>query len=113
VGWLGEKMAALYLMKNDFEILKMNENCPPYGEIDIIANKKGCLHFVEVKTGLKVKENHLLEKFTHQKLSRLYASIQDYQMKNDIKGEVQLDAVTVKLQKGGPNIQYFPAITLD
>jgi len=113
VGWLGEKMAALYLKNKGYSILEMNRNCPPHGEIDIIAQLNNCIHFIEVKSGLKDSENHLMEKFTSVKLNRLYNAIQFYQKEQKIVNDVQLDAMTVKFQKGGPKIKYFPAISLD
>ena len=113
VGWLGEKMAALYLKNKGFTILELNKNCPPHGEIDIIAQINNCIHFIEVKSGLKDSENHLLEKFTSSKLKRLYDAIHFYQKEQNTVADVQLDAMTVKFQKGGPKIKYFPAISLD
>lgn len=47
-GVLGEKIACQYLENKDFKILEKNYR-KPWGEIDIIAEKAGILHFVEVK----------------------------------------------------------------
>lgn len=112
VGWLGEKLAALHLKEIGYTIIHMNQNCPPYGEIDIIAKKDSILHFIEVKTGLKDRESHLLEKFNNVKLSRLNDAINQYKIIENISEDIQLDGMTVKLQKGGPKIKYFPAISL-
>jgi hypothetical protein len=49
IGWMGEKLAALYLKGKGLEILEMNRNCPPHGEIDIIARDDDEIVFVEVK----------------------------------------------------------------
>ena len=49
IGRLGEELAALRLMEQDYQILSRNYRCR-FGEIDIIAEKKGILTFVEVKT---------------------------------------------------------------
>lgn len=49
LGTLGEQYAAKYLQCKHYRILKMNFNCK-YGEIDIIAENKGIIIFVEVKT---------------------------------------------------------------
>ena len=48
-GRLGEELAALLLAEQEYEILFRNYRCR-FGEIDIIARKKGILVFVEVKT---------------------------------------------------------------
>ena len=113
VGWLGEKMSALYLRDKGFTIIELNKNCHPHGEIDIIAKLNNCIHFIEVKSGLKDSENHLLEKFTRTKLNHLYDAIQFYHKEQNIECDIQLDAITVKFQKGGPKIKYFPSISLN
>ena len=48
-GRLGEELAVLMLEDRDYEILSRNYRCR-FGEIDIVAKKKGILTFVEVKT---------------------------------------------------------------
>ena len=47
-GALGEKMARRELKHTGYKIVTANYHSPQ-GEIDIIARKKGCLVFVEVK----------------------------------------------------------------
>ena len=49
MGRLGEEMAALMLQDQDYEILCRNYSCR-FGEIDIVAMKKGVLTFIEVKS---------------------------------------------------------------
>lgn len=49
VGDLGEKLAAEYLKKRGYRILETNFRCRE-GEIDIIAQDKDYLVFVEVRT---------------------------------------------------------------
>jgi putative endonuclease len=49
VGARGEKLAAEFLKKRGYKILKRNFRCRE-GEIDIIAQQGGCLVFVEVRT---------------------------------------------------------------
>ena len=39
IGWIGEKLAALFLMKKCYEIKSINEYSAPYGEFDLIAEK--------------------------------------------------------------------------
>ncbi len=48
VGSLGEELVAKFLMKRGFKVLDRNYR-RPWGELDIIAEKKGKIHFVEVK----------------------------------------------------------------
>ena len=48
-GIIGERIAETFLMKQGFSIIERNYN-KKWGEIDIIAQKEGTLHFVEVKS---------------------------------------------------------------
>lgn len=48
VGAWGEALAARYLRKKGYQILASGYRCR-YGEIDLIAQRKGVLAFVEVK----------------------------------------------------------------
>ncbi len=48
-GVWGEILTARYLRDNKYHILTTNYSCH-FGEIDIIAEKGGVLHFIEVKT---------------------------------------------------------------
>lgn len=49
IGRQGEETAAQYLKKNGYKILCKNYICP-LGELDLIAQDKGFLVFVEVRT---------------------------------------------------------------
>ncbi|MBI4132836.1 MAG: YraN family protein [Candidatus Sungbacteria bacterium] len=49
IGRKGEESAINWLVKRDFKVLSTNYR-KPYGEIDIVAQKGGIIHFVEVKT---------------------------------------------------------------
>jgi len=48
IGKLGEDIAAFYLEGKGFKVLERNY-WKPYGEIDLVCEKAGRLHFVEVK----------------------------------------------------------------
>ena len=49
IGDIGEEYAVNYLKKHRYKILSRNYR-KRFGEIDIIAEKKGTVAFVEVKT---------------------------------------------------------------
>ena len=49
IGSIGEKAAADFIVKHDFKILETNYR-KVYGEIDVVAEKDGVIHFIEVKT---------------------------------------------------------------
>lgn len=70
----GEEIAAEYLIKNNFKILKRNYHSR-YGEVDIIAEKENenekTLYFFEVKTRRLSSINLPEESITYQKKQRL------------------------------------------
>ena len=47
-GAVGEDIACVFLQRKGFKIIEKNHR-KPWGEIDIIAEKSGIMHFVEVK----------------------------------------------------------------
>lgn len=49
VGALGEELVVTFLMKRGYTILHRNFR-KPWGELDVVAEKRGAIHFVEVKT---------------------------------------------------------------
>jgi putative endonuclease len=110
-GELGENIAVRFLMKLGFEILDRNYT-KKWGEIDIIAEKYGCLHFIEVKsvareTSATVTQETLdcyrPEDNMHPwKLKRLSRTVQTYLVSNRIadskKWQVDLIVVFLSLK---------------
>lgn len=103
-GETGENIACQYLMRKEF-LIKARNYRKSWGEIDIVAEKKGKLHFVEVKTVSHVKlvgkqEGFRPEENIHPwKLKRLYRAIQTYLIDHKVSDETnwQLDAAIVYL----------------
>ena len=58
----GENIACIYLRKNGFEIVERNYQ-KIWGELDIIAQKDGELHFVEVKS---VTHGDVFDEYGHR-----------------------------------------------
>ncbi len=87
IGATGERLAAKYLENKGFSIIDKNYS-RKWGELDIIAQKDDCVHFVEVKTvsrrsfGGKFEQeinNYRPEDNMHPwKLKRLSRAIQTY-----------------------------------
>ncbi|HET8574802.1 MAG TPA: YraN family protein [Candidatus Paceibacterota bacterium] len=107
IGDLGEKVARKFLMKHGFQIIEQNY-WKKWGEIDIIAQKQGVLHFVEVKTVSREKKSnvpretlfHMAAENVHaKKLQRLYKAIDSYLLEKNVSHETpwQLDVVMVIL----------------
>ena len=76
-GDLGEKLARKFLKKNGYRIKETNFRCP-YGEIDIIAEKKDYLVFVEVRTKGSSHFGTPEESITFSKKEKLIASALAY-----------------------------------
>lgn len=105
IGEKGEDLACKFLKKNEFKVLERNYK-KKWGEIDIISQKQGSIHFVEVKTvtrrTLDDKNDYQPEDNIHpQKLKRLARTMETYLLEKDIDDEVdwQLDAISVYLDK--------------
>ena len=113
IGWIGEKLAALYLWKRNHEIIVLNENCPPYGELDIISKAKNTLVFSKVKTKVCNSSTIQENQFGSEKLSRLIKAAHSYLHKNPTEIDIRLDAVIVKIYKGNYDIKRIKGLTLD
>ena len=110
MGKLGEDIACRYLTKHRFSIVERNYR-KQWGEIDIIAQKKHTLHFVEVKTVSRAnvtdvsgetKNDYRPEENVHpKKLERLARAVQSYMAEKDISMESvwQFDVLAVFLDR--------------
>jgi putative endonuclease len=105
-GDLGENLACKYLESKGFKVLERNY-LKKYGEIDIVAQKQGIYHFVEVKTVTMQANNvtHVTtdsykpeENVDERKLRRLSRVIETYILdKKLFEHEWVFDVITVSL----------------
>jgi len=115
LGDIGENIACDYLEKHGFEILDRNY-LRKWGELDIVAKKKGIIRFVEIKSvscenlprgGLgnvshvTSKDFYRPEENVHPwKLKRLARAMQTYMLEKHLDDvEFQLDIITVKIDQ--------------
>ncbi|MGB8707923.1 MAG: YraN family protein [Dehalococcoidia bacterium] len=77
LGASGEKLARDFLKKKGYKIRGTNFRCRE-GEIDIVAEKKGCLVFVEVRTKASSGFGSPEESVTFAKKEKLIASALTY-----------------------------------
>ena len=107
IGELGENIAKRFLVKQGFSILERNYT-KKWGEIDIVAEKKGKIHFVEVKSmsispfeivSHETLENYRPEENMHPwKMKRLARAIQTYILSRKLEEkEWQVDLLAVFL----------------
>ena len=101
LGAIGEKLARDFLKKKGYKIRETNFRCRE-GEIDIIAQKKGYLVFVEVRTKTSAGFGSPEESVTFAKKEKLIASAFSYlNSHKDLPEFWRIDFVAVELDQKG------------
>lgn len=103
-GDLGEDIACAFLVGKGFTILERNY-LKPWGELDIVAERRGVVHIVEVKTisrenmagGSREKIIEPEEHFTALKLKKVARTASLYMDSRRDTREYQIDGVAVIL----------------
>jgi len=103
VGKLGEKAARKFLKKRGYRIREVGFRCPR-GEIDIIAQQKDCLVFVEVRTKSNLDFGTPEESITQAKKKKLVALALTYTSTHqNLPSLWRIDVVAIELDdKGKP-----------
>ena len=103
VGKLGEKAAQKFLKKRGYRIRETGFRCS-HGEIDIVAQRKDCLVFVEVRTKSNLEFGTPEESITRAKKERLIASALTYTSTHqNLPSLWRIDVVAIELnEKGKP-----------
>lgn len=107
VGNDGEKTVIKYLKKHKYKIIDTNYSCK-YGEIDIIAESRDYIAFIEVKTrayGQMLEPRSAVDKRKQQRIIKT-ASIFLYTYKNKKLPRFDIAEVIIN-QKGKKTINYF------
>ncbi len=95
IGLIGEKLAAQYLQRKGFKIIAKNFRSGRT-EIDIIAQKKEKIHFVEVKTRLSTKMGMPYEAVRRWKVGHLLKTASFFLLQTRKKGhKLSLDVVSI------------------
>lgn len=97
LGRAGEALAARYLETAGYGI-RARQYRTRYGEIDIVAEREGTLHFIEVKARSSVRFGTPLESLTPRKCTALCAAVASYLQEFGWQGPYQLDAIAIRLQ---------------
>lgn len=112
VGGLAESLALKYLKNKGYRIIGQNKQIS-HLEIDILANFKGKLVFIEVKSRINTSFEEIEDAMTSFKLKKLKRAINRYIYRRKIDPDcVQLDFVAVNLNYNTKiaNIKHFTAI---
>ncbi len=100
-GALGEKIAREHLIGLGYQVRETNFRCRE-GEIDIIAEKEGCLIFVEVRTKASSSFGTPEESITASKGKRLISVANTYlETHSDLPPSWRIDVVAVELGHRG------------
>ena len=91
-GNIAEERACELLRDNGFTIIDRNVHSR-FGEIDIIAQRRDVLHFVEVKSGLDY--DAAIRNITPGKLRKILKTVDTYLAKNALTKMISIDAVIV------------------
>jgi putative endonuclease len=101
VGKLGEKEAQKFLKKRGYRIRETGFRCH-HGEIDIIAQQKDCLVFVEVRTKSNLDFGTPEESVTQSKKTKLIASALTYiNAHQNLPSLWRIDVVAIELDDKG------------
>ncbi len=99
-GRAGEAAAGAYLRRIGYEIEATNARFP-VGEIDLVAQEKGVLCFIEVRARTSARYGTAAESITWRKRQRFLKAVQWYLQRRQIpwRGEIRFDVVTIELQQ--------------
>lgn len=101
-GRRGEELAAQYLLKQGYKVIARNYRVP-CGEIDIIAQDKATLVFVEVKTRSSIGFGLPAESVTPRKQRQIAkAAFVFLEQNGGMNRSARFDVVSVVLSGGGP-----------
>ena len=104
-GIQGELLAEQYLVSNQYKILHKNWR-HSHWEVDIIAEKTGTLHFVEVKTRRTKKFGHPKKKKKKKKIQNLINAADEYLYQQPQWKKIQFNILSITILKNKP-IEYF------
>ncbi|MDQ7815205.1 MAG: YraN family protein [Patescibacteria group bacterium] len=107
----GEDLAASFFILQGYEVVERNWNCR-LGEIDLILEKDGKLHFVEIKTRRSLEFGYPEEAITPTKLKHLARAIEMYLRSKGIEGaDFQVHALAILMQPDQPpNFRFIEGI---
>ena len=95
----GEDLACKFLEKNGYKIIERNKSFSKFCEIDIIAQIKNTLVFVEVKTRKTNSFGSPLEAITKTKYSHIRQGALTYLGENSKKfSNFRIDAIGINLE---------------
>ena len=109
LGKLGEEVAVRYLLHHDYHIMERDWRCG-HSDVDIIAEKRGQVVFVEVKTLASDLYGSPLQHVTPEKVRRLQRSANAYVQGKDLAFPVRFDIITVVGTAPNFHVKHYPSV---
>lgn len=112
IGRKGESIAVAYLKKHGFFVRARNYYSQ-FGEIDVIAEKEGQLHFIEVKTRQNLDSIQLGELLTDDKKRKMEKTISKYLAEfpeDDFSYQIDLLVVALNAKKKLAKIYHYESV---
>lgn len=103
VGKAGEDFVAQYLKSKGYIIIKRNWRDSRYGEIDVVAENRECIAFVEVKTRKKDALVSGLDAVDFHKQQRIKNASQTFmrRLRTNLPPRLDVAEITVLSEKDG------------
>ena len=98
-GRLGEKLAEEFFVKSGYKIKYRNWRHSHY-EIDLIAEKEGRVHFIEVKLRTSPLYGMPEESVTKQKIRDLLRAAESFLYQHKGYNDFRIDILSIILQEG-------------
>ena len=109
LGAWGEEQAAAYLRRKGYTVMERNYSCR-FGEIDVIARKRGVIAFVEVKLRKNADFAAAREFVDRRKREKLIASAGLYLAEHETDKQPRFDVVEIYAPDGvgtkNPTLHY-------
>ncbi len=106
LGRIGERLARKHLENNGFLVLHCNWRSG-HRELDIVAEKEDCIHFVEVRSRREPVMVEPAQTVTRDKQLTLMSAARAYMSRFRLDLEVQFDVIAIVFGPKGPDdLQY-------
>lgn len=109
IGQMYEETAAVWLRRKGYEIIQRNYSTR-WGEIDIIAERKGVVHFIEVKGRKQGAWFHPEETVNKSKIRRIYQTALMYTSTDKKNRDFSIDVIAITQGALEPTIEFFENI---
>ena len=105
LGKEGEQLAVAWFTNNGYEIMHCNWRHSHY-EVDIIANRKNVLHFIEVKARRSKTFGYPEESVSKKKIENLMNAAEEFLVQFPEWKRIQFDILSILFSKEGDH-EYF------